>query len=117
MLTLRHRSTVVYKYAASDERFHGLGGMPFLLWEAIKEAKGNGVEMFDLGRSDPENDGLIAFKEHLGGVRYPLTYWRSGQGGKTSKRGLSSRLAQQAFRILPNGVLASAGRMLYRHMG
>lgn len=37
MLTLRHRSCVAYKYGCSDERFHHLGGMPFLFWNFIQK--------------------------------------------------------------------------------
>jgi CelD/BcsL family acetyltransferase involved in cellulose biosynthesis len=117
ILTLRHRTTVVYKYGASDERFHSLGGMPFLFWEAIKEAKGSGAEVLDLGRSEPENAGLITFKERLGAVRYPLTYWRSGGGGPASQEALSLKLAKYFFRILPDGALTAVGKILYRHMG
>src|SRR5713101_9298121 len=36
MLTLRHRSSVVYKYGCSDERSHNLAGMPFLFWRLIE---------------------------------------------------------------------------------
>ena len=38
MLTLRHRLTVVYKQWCSDEKFHRLGGMPFLFWRLIEES-------------------------------------------------------------------------------
>src|SRR5205807_2584108 len=44
ILTLRHGSSVVYKYGCSDHRFHYLGGMPFLLWRLIQESKEAGAE-------------------------------------------------------------------------
>src|SRR5712692_6936466 len=50
MLTLRHRSSVVYKYGCSDETFHSLGGMPFLFWRLIEESKASGAQQIDFGR-------------------------------------------------------------------
>jgi len=31
IVTLRHRSAVVYKYGCSDEQYHHLAGMPLLI--------------------------------------------------------------------------------------
>ncbi len=66
MLTLEHRSSVVYKYGCSDEKFHHLDGMPFLFWRLIEETKASGAEKIDFGRSDLDNEGLITFKDRLG---------------------------------------------------
>ena len=52
ILTLSHKGTITYKYGCSDERFHNLGGTPFLLWKTIQEAKNQGMCEFDLGRSE-----------------------------------------------------------------
>ena len=118
MLTLRHGSSVVYKYGCSDERFHNLGGMPFLLWKLVEESKASGAEKIDFGRTDLDNAGLIAFKDRLGARRKLLTYYRYA---KTRKRGLASlrdsRAVRQLFSFLPETVSSAAGRMLYRHLG
>ena len=114
IVTLQHRQTLVYKYGASDPAFHNLGAMPFLFWEAIKDAKEAGLETLDLGRSDPSNAGLITFKERLGGVSSPLTYVRYSArplGAATTTFGRRSRL----FAWLPEPLLIMAGRILYRH--
>src|SRR5579863_2262397 len=63
ILTLTYKNTMVYKYGCSDARFHNLGGMAFLFWRAIQDAKSRGIEEFDMGRSDCDNSGLISFKE------------------------------------------------------
>jgi len=44
ILSLRHRSSVIYKYGCSDKRYHNLGGMPFLFWNLIEESKASGAE-------------------------------------------------------------------------
>src|SRR5271157_227408 len=42
--------------------------MPLLFWKAIQEGKERGAREFDLGRSEIDNPGLVAFKNHLGDV-------------------------------------------------
>lgn len=118
MLTLRHGSTVVYKYGCSNERFHNLGGMPLLFWRLIEESKASGVEKIDLGRTDLNNEGLIAFKDRLGTIRRLLTYYRYTRTPKLRVATLSdSRALRQFFAFLPNGVCSLAGRILYKHLG
>jgi CelD/BcsL family acetyltransferase involved in cellulose biosynthesis len=118
MLTLRHRSCVVYKYGCSDARFHNLGGMPFLFWRLVEESKASGAEKIDFGRTDLNNEGLIAFKDRMGTKRKLLTYYRYT---RTKRRGVVNLWDSQAFRqffsFLPHAVSSAAGRVLYRHMG
>ncbi|MFO7693218.1 MAG: GNAT family N-acetyltransferase [Vicinamibacterales bacterium] len=118
ILTLTFKQSMVYKYGGSDAAYHPLGGMPFLFWRAIQAAKALGVEELDLGRSDLDQPGLVAFKEHLGGVRSELTYYtrpeiRAGAG----RRDPFDRLAREAIRYLPDAVLDLSGRFLYKHLG
>ena len=86
ILTLSFKKTMVYKYGGSDARHHSLGGMPFLFWRAIQEAKARGIEELDLGRSDLDQPGLIAFKDHLGATRTTLTYYTSPASGARARR-------------------------------
>ena len=78
ILTLRYRDTLVYQYRCSDKSFSHLGGMQVLFWKAIEEAKRSGLSRFDLGRSDWDNPGLLAFKDRWGASRSVLAYWRYG---------------------------------------
>jgi hypothetical protein len=92
--------------------------MPFLFWKLVEESKGSGAEKIDFGRTDLENQGLIAFKDRLGTRRKLLTYYRYA---KTRRRELASlrdsRAIRQLFSVLPETVSSAAGRMLYRHLG
>jgi lipid II:glycine glycyltransferase (peptidoglycan interpeptide bridge formation enzyme) len=118
LLTLRHRSTIIYKYGCSDEAFHQLGGMPFLFWKLIEEGKATGAERIDFGRSEMENEGLVAFKDKFGTTKKILTYYRYPQSTKQVAHGWGeSGLAKRMFSILPDGVLSAAGKVLYRHIG
>lgn len=118
MLTFQHRSSVVYKYGCSDDKFHSLGGMPFLFWKLIEESKAGGSEKIDLGRTELKNEGLVTFKDRLGTSRKLLTYCRYAakpvRGGANFSD--SPRL-RRFFAYLPETICSAAGRVLYRHMG
>jgi CelD/BcsL family acetyltransferase involved in cellulose biosynthesis len=118
ILTLRHRSRVIYKYGCSDGAFHQLGGMPFLFWKLIEESKASGAECIDFGRSEMENEGLIAFKDKFGTTKRTLTYYRYPQTTKRAAHAWGdSSLARRVFSVLPDGILSAAGKVLYRHIG
>jgi len=118
LLTLQHKSCVVYKYGCSDKRFHSLGGMPFLFWRLVEESKAWGANTIDFGRTDLNNKGLIIFKDRFGTSKKLITYYRHS---KTSSRGVAaisnSRVVQNILSSLPQAVSSTAGRLLYRHMG
>jgi Acetyltransferase (GNAT) domain len=119
ILTLRFKNTVVYKYGGSNQAYHKLGSMPFLLWRAIQEAKLQKVQTFDLGRSDCYNQGLVDFKEHWGAERRLMVYWRSPTSAENFlvNGGPALQAAKQFFGFLPNSMLEAAAGLLYRHIG
>jgi CelD/BcsL family acetyltransferase involved in cellulose biosynthesis len=118
ILTLSFKKTMVYKYGGSDARYHRLGGMPFLFWRAIQQANARGIEELDLGRSDVDQPGLIAFKDHLGATRSALTYYTYPERRKNAVHdGALSRMARRTFALLPDAALDLTGRLLYKHLG
>ena len=118
ILTLSFKRNLVYKFGGSDAHNHRLGGMPFLFWRAIQDARDSGVEEFDLGRSDLNQPGLIAFKDHLGAPRSTLTYFRhpAGRAGHAG-RDRALGVVRRVFAHLPDSVLDLAGKFFYRHLG
>jgi CelD/BcsL family acetyltransferase involved in cellulose biosynthesis len=118
ILTLAHADTVVYKYGGSDARLNALGGMPLLFWKAIEDAKRTGARELDLGRSDPDNAGLITFKDRWAATRSPLTYWRAPAGlPSTADDGWPLGVARRVFARLPGRIRRAAGAFLYPHIG
>lgn len=118
IVTLNHGKTMVYKYGGSDAQFNNLGATPMLFWHAIMEAKEAGIETLDLGRSDPDNMGLIAFKDRWSATRSTLSNWRVPFAeGSPSREHFKVRLAKQACALVPEALLNFAGRLLYRHIG
>jgi CelD/BcsL family acetyltransferase involved in cellulose biosynthesis len=118
MITLTYKNAMVYKYGCSDERFHNLGGMALLFWRAIQEAKRDGLQEFDLGRSELRNRGLARFKEHWGATRSMLTYRMYPAPANPAARGEDGRIrvTKRFFAHLPDPILTLAGKVLYRHI-
>jgi len=117
ILTLRFKSTLMYKYGCADEQFFRLGGMQMLLWRAIEEAKKSGLQEFDLGRSDARDQGLIVFKNRLGAACTTASYFRN-QVGRRHKFLASPHTDRKGFMpYIPNGLLNNVGKLLYRHFG
>ena len=117
ILTLSHKKSLVYKYGCSDARFHSCGGMMLVFWNAIQEAKDNGIEALDMGRSDLDNLGLISFKEHWGAVGKPLVYWSCPQRRETAFRAWQKAILRRVVPVTPEPILKAAGALLYRHIG
>jgi len=118
ILTLSYGKKIVYKYGGSDTKFNNLGATPMLFWEAIKEAKEAGAEELDLGRSDLDNPGLIAFKGRWSAECSTLTTWRAPMVASSPHlESVKARCAKEVFARLPDSVLALVGRLLYRHIG
>ena len=118
ILTLSFKKTMLYKYGGSDAAQHRFGGMPFLFWQLIQDASKRGFAELDLGRSDVDQAGLIAFKDHLGAMRSPLHYYRY----PTAQTDLAhsawiSWAAKRVFARLPDAALDLAGRSIYKHLG
>jgi CelD/BcsL family acetyltransferase involved in cellulose biosynthesis len=117
ILTLSHRKSMVYKYGCSNAAFNNLGGTPFLFWKAIQEAKTQGFERFEMGRSAIDNPGLVAFKEHLGASGKLISYWIYPEGRSGPTGAWKDRLARRILPVIPDLALEISGRLLYRHIG
>jgi CelD/BcsL family acetyltransferase involved in cellulose biosynthesis len=117
IITLSYRQTLVYKYGCSDASANRYGGTPMLFWKAILEAKANGQNEFDMGRSDLDDPGLSVFKEHWGAVPTPLNYLRFPAENPRPRSAWQHNLKNRVIAASPDWALQVAGRVLYRHMG
>ena len=118
ILTLRFRDVAYYKYGCSDAKYNSLGATPFLLWNAICDAKAKGAKTFDLGRTDLDQPGLLNFKNHWTPNPEQLVYWRYPESSSHSTAsGWKMKLMKNAFGHMPQGALEATGKFLYRHIG
>jgi Acetyltransferase (GNAT) domain len=118
ILTLRFRNTSYYKYGCSDSQFNKLGASPWLLWRAIVAAKASGAVEFDMGRTEEDNPGLLAFKNHWVPNYRRLTYWRyPGVPSVDAASGWKIKMAKRVFSHMPYRLLQLSGKLVYRHIG
>jgi CelD/BcsL family acetyltransferase involved in cellulose biosynthesis len=117
ILTIQWKDTLVYKYGGSDHRRWSQGAMPLLFWRVIQDAHAAGLAEIDLGRSDTESAGLVAFKDHLGARRTRLRYYRYGVGANTfAERKFVTEVAKRVSSVVPSALHASVSGRLYRHL-
>jgi hypothetical protein len=117
IVTVGHKKTLVFKYGSSDAAFHRLGATPRLFWEAVRDGKSHGCTDFDLGRSDIDNPGLIAFKEHLGGRPQRLAYYRLSLRPDDSRERFASAFGKRIYALIPRHLQVTFSSRLYKHFG
>ncbi len=115
ILTLSHKKSMIYKYGCSNSAFNRFGGMAMLFWKTIREAKENGCDELEMGRSDVDHRGLIAFKEHWGASGQLISYW-TYPCEDTGLPDVWKRLARHIVPAVPDLALETVGRLLYRHI-
>jgi hypothetical protein len=118
IVTLHFQDTVYYKYGSSDARFNKYGATPWLFWKAITCAKSRGATQFDLGRTEKDNAGLVAFKNQWVPTPEELVYWQYPYAPNRVRAGNWKRkAAKSAFSLLPGGLQVMIGKLLYPHIG
>jgi hypothetical protein len=117
ILTLSHKKSMVYKYGCSNVAFNNLGGTALLLWRTVQEAKERGFEELEMGRSDADNLGLVAFKDRWGASGKLINYWTYPQRGAGLPTAWKNRLARHVVSAVPDLALEMAGKFLYKHIG
>jgi hypothetical protein len=113
-----HGNQGMYKYGASDPKYRNLRPNNLIMWEAIRWYCRNRYKTLCLGRTEPENKGLLQFKRAWGTIENPMHYYRYDliRNCFVSKRaGLKS--SYNVFKHIPVPILRFTGNILYRHVG
>jgi CelD/BcsL family acetyltransferase involved in cellulose biosynthesis len=113
---LTWNGTVVYKYSAARREDSHFRPTNLILWTAVQAACAHRDHTFDFGRTDPENDGLRAFKRGWGTEEKPLVY--TAIADKAPPRALgTSRLLEALVRRSPTFLVRALGAIFYRYAG
>jgi CelD/BcsL family acetyltransferase involved in cellulose biosynthesis len=113
---LRSGGTLTYKYGASDQRHLHARPNNLLFARVIRWGCEHGLQTLDLGRTDPGQDGLAAFKRSLGATEETLAYTYCGTPPPPASSHLE-RAAGAVIRRTPPAVGRAMGELLYRHKG
>jgi CelD/BcsL family acetyltransferase involved in cellulose biosynthesis len=107
-------STLTYKYGASRRDALAVRPNNLLFMEAIRWGCEHGMRTLDFGRTDLDNDGLMAFKRSWGADELPLAYTYLGRRKPESGPGLSQRAMKTVIQHSPPALGRLVGEALYR---
>lgn len=114
---LTFNGAVTYKYGASDARALGKRPNHLLFAETIRWACEHGYETLDFGRTEPDNEGLRAFKRSWGAEEVELSYTYLAERPPSPEPDRRERLLGATIRRTPPLVGRLIGEALYRHAG
>jgi len=109
----------IFKYGASDKRYDHLRPSNLVMWHAIKSYAKSGYTSLCFGKSEPENLGLLQFKDGWGTRRTVINYYRYYIKRKNflSSYYNNTQYISNIYRRLPISILKFLGNILYRHAG
>lgn len=109
---------LIYKYGASDTAHWNLRPNNLLIWHAIRWGCENGCNVFDWGKTELANEGLISFKRHWGSKEELLNYSiLADRAPNIATEGKSRRLLAYIIERSPVWFCRAIGETLYGHFG
>lgn len=116
---LKCKDTFYYKYNASDPDYLSkVTPNHMLTWHAIEMACLQGYDFFDFGRTSPDNEGLMRYKEMWGAQPMDLQYYyfpKIRGAASTEEKGLPYRILTKIWGSLPEAIVEVIGPTIYRH--
>jgi lipid II:glycine glycyltransferase (peptidoglycan interpeptide bridge formation enzyme) len=107
-----------YKYGASDRNYQHLRPNNLVMWEAVKWYVRNGFKHLSFGRTEPENEGLLQFKQGWGTREVIINYYKySMEKHAFVEDRFRDRTSYSFFQKLPSPLLNLVGFLFYRHVG
>ena len=109
----------IYKFGASDKFYQHLRANNAVMWEAIQWYSGNNFKEFCFGRTEPENEGLLQFKNGWGAEQRKIYYQKYDLSNSKfmEKKSNENPVLEKIVSRLPLPALKLAGSILYKHMG
>ena len=123
MIVLQHEQILYYKFGASEMEALDFRPNNLLFWHLLSWAREHGYQQVDLGLSGTSEayQGLVRFKEAMGGVAHPIKYFRKDPPGFDHLREASFKklLSELTGLFAGEGVelktAQQAGEILYRY--
>ena len=106
---------LVAKYQGSDPDLPDKRAGYLIDWEMMVSGSTSGCHTLDLGRSDPDADGLRLYKSSWGAAEVPLVYTHIARKRPAAHQGSGAgELAAQVIRRSPVWVCRALGEVFYR---
>jgi len=114
-------SKAIFKYGASEMKHQNLRPNNLIMWEAIKWYKNHGVEELNLGRTEPQNQGLLQYKRTWGATERFLRYYRYDFRKKSflqnKPRPQNIFIGNSILARMPTSLLRIMGSLTYKYLG
>ena len=110
----------IFKYGASDRRYHEVRANNLVFRDAIRLLCRNGARSLSFGRTDIHHEGLRKFKMSWGAQTTKLRYYKYDVRSKSYLSGTPTRPStswKNTMSKLPIPVLRIIGNVAYRHVG
>lgn len=117
LLLLHYGQTLTYKFGASEKSSLVSRPNDLLFWTAIQWGCENHYRSFDMGRSDPDNLGLISFKQGWGAGEQTLNYYTTSPDLRARTPGNMSNTLRNVIRKSPPWVCRFIGELFYKYAG
>ena len=119
-LILHDRKQLFFKFNVSDPDYNKIVSPSHLLmWAAIELGQKKKLTMLDLGRTSPDNKGLMRFKKDWGTADSSLvySYYPQVRGAvATEENEWLYKTATTIWRFLPKTIIKTLGPRLYRYL-
>jgi lipid II:glycine glycyltransferase (peptidoglycan interpeptide bridge formation enzyme) len=109
----------IYKYGASERRYHSMRANNLVMWEAIKWYCQKGYKSFSFGRTDPDHEGLMQFKNGWGAKQCVIKYYKYDfkKNDFIKEKTSLSKYHNKIFHAMPISLLKIIGSLFYKHIG
>ena len=115
---IHFRNGAIFKFGASDRNHHNHRPNNLLMWQAIDWYCGNGFRDLHLGRTEPENQGLLQFKDGWGAAKAEMYYYNYNfKNGRFLANDAGLKSSYRIFKMMPAPLLRLSGKFLYHHVG
>ncbi|MGC9057388.1 MAG: lipid II:glycine glycyltransferase FemX [Candidatus Saccharicenans sp.] len=107
----------LFKFGASDHRYHHLRPNNLIMWESIQWHREHGCTTLNLGRTELNNEGLLNYKRLWGAHEQLLKYHRFDfrRDSFVEKKPFITNLPVFSSHFFPEFLLKIVGNLLYKH--
>lgn len=121
LVLFRYKKRVSAEILGTDEEYLNVSPNHLLFWEAIQSACRDGFKVFDFGRTSPNNESLMTFKNRWGTsvIDLPQFYYPSAATETLNDQDTSTKynIITKLCKKSPDFIYREISRFCYKHLG